>query len=125
MEAMDEIIRHPFTSRRVSFQSRRMEELGGEVAAENTPCGTVEGGADIMLVTSDDFGSFHDGETVGEDGAVLNQSMVRNRVASYENGRSVTKVKGNNRAVFGMVMAKNGFKLGKRLEKPYGIAYKR
>lgn len=121
---MNENIQRPFTRTRMSFQTRRMEKLRREVTAEGTPCGAVEGSADIMLVTSNDFDCFHDGETIGEDGAVLDQSMVRNRVAGYENGRGVTKVKGHNWAIFGMVMAKGGFKLRQRFEKPNGIAYK-
>lgn len=124
-EAMEEIIQDPFARSGVSLQARWMEELGGEIAAEDAPGGAVEGGADVVLVASDDFDSLHDREAVCEDSAVLNQGLVSGSVAGDENGRSVAEVEGDYWTVFGMVMAEGGFQLGKWLEEPYGVANKR
>ena len=51
--------------------SRRVEDLGGEVAAEDAPGWAVEGGADVMLITGENFGDGESFRAVGESGAVL------------------------------------------------------
>lgn len=48
-----------------------MEDLGSEIAAEETPEWAVRGGADVVLVGSDDLAQGRCRWTVGEEGTVL------------------------------------------------------
>lgn len=53
-----------------------MENLGGEVAAEDAPCWAVSGGADVMLVAVEKLANRWGFGTVGEKGTVLNEGFV-------------------------------------------------
>lgn len=49
-EAIDEDVQDPLAGRSVRLDSRWVEDFRGDVTAEETPCGAVRGGADVMLV---------------------------------------------------------------------------
>ena len=55
-KAIKKNIQNPLTSTSVGFDSGRMEDLGSEIAAEETPEWTVRGGVDVVLVAGGDFG---------------------------------------------------------------------
>lgn len=65
----------------------RVENLGGEVAAEEPPRGAVRSRADITLITRHNSTGGRGFGSVGEDGAVLNQSLVSETVAGDKDGR--------------------------------------
>ena len=68
---MEEDVKDPFAGSRVGLDSRRVEDFGSEVAAEETPGGAIGRGGDVVLVAVDDLiGGEGDG-AIGEDGAGL------------------------------------------------------
>lgn len=66
----------PSAGARIGLDPRRVEDFGGQVAAEETPFGAIGGGTDVMLVTGDYLIGEEGWRAVGEDGAVLYQSFV-------------------------------------------------
>lgn len=63
-------LENPATSVGVRSHARRMKNLRGEIAAEDTPRGTVRSRADGVLVTGDDLAGWNRRGPIGEDGAV-------------------------------------------------------
>ena len=51
-EKVDENVKNPFKGLVIGFDAGRVEDLGGEVAAEEAPCGLVDGGVDVLLVVN-------------------------------------------------------------------------
>jgi hypothetical protein len=49
-KAVEEDVQDPFASASVGLDARGVEDLGGEVAAEDAPRGAVERGANVVLV---------------------------------------------------------------------------
>jgi hypothetical protein len=60
----------------VGLDTRRVEDLGGEVAAEDAPRRAVERGANVVLVAIKDLGGERGRWTVGEYGAILDEGFV-------------------------------------------------
>lgn len=87
-EAIDEHIQNPFTDTRKGFDPGRVKNLGGEITAEDAPRGTVEGGANVMLITVHDLSGGEGVGAVREDDAVLNKSVVGKRSIGYKYGRT-------------------------------------
>lgn len=89
-----------------------MKHLGGEVTTESTPCWSIKSGADVVLVAGHEFVSGKCFWTIRENGGVLNESVVGQSTIGYENGRSRTDIKIDDRTMFGMERFKKRFELG-------------
>ncbi|KAM2921449.1 hypothetical protein COP2_043184 [Malus domestica] len=75
-EAIDEDVENPFAGVAVGFDAGRVEDFGGEVAAEEAPNGTVDGGADVVLVAAHVLVGGQGRWAVSEYGAVLDEGLV-------------------------------------------------
>lgn len=75
-KAVHKDVQDPLARSSVGLESRRVEDLGGEVAAEDAPRGAVESGADVVLVAVKDLGGEEGGGAVGKYGAVLDEGFV-------------------------------------------------
>ncbi|GMN44138.1 hypothetical protein TIFTF001_013336 [Ficus carica] len=111
VEAIEEELEDPAAGAGEGLDAGRVEDLGGEVAAEETPGGAVGGGADVVLVAGGDAVGGEGGGTGGEDGAVLDQGLVGERVVGDENGGAVEDAEGDDGAVLGVEVAKDGLHL--------------
>ena len=60
----------------VGFHTRGMEDLCGEITAEDSPRCAVRSRGDVMLVAADDFPCGKRRGSVSKDGAVLDQGLV-------------------------------------------------
>lgn len=106
-----ENIQNPFPSMRVSSDSRRVEDLGGEIPAQGTPCGAVRGGTYIMLIAGDDLASWELSRAIGEHCTVLNQSTVGDMAISDEDGWPGNDTERDNGSVLGMERFEKRFEL--------------
>lgn len=95
-----------------------MKHLGGEVTTEGPPGGTIRSGTDIMLVTGDKFSGGECFGTIGEDGGVMNESMVGDITVGDENGGSRTDSESDDGTVFVVEGFEIRFELGEGFPEP-------
>lgn len=96
----------PATGVGVEFQARGVEDFGDEVTAEEIPIGAMEGGEDGDVVTVEDLGGGGGRGTVGEGGAVVDESLVGEGVAGDEDDRARAEVEGEDGTVVKMESVK-------------------
>ncbi len=77
-----------------------MEDLGGEVAAEEPPVRAVGSRADVMLVTAYNGVRREGRRAVGENGAVLDQGLVGEGVVGDEDGGARADLEGYDWSIF-------------------------
>ncbi|KAG5559079.1 hypothetical protein RHGRI_008857 [Rhododendron griersonianum] len=86
--------------RGVGFDAGGVEDLRGQVAAEETPGGSVGGGADTVLVAGGDLAGGEGLGAVGKDGAILDEGLVGQGGGADEDGRAGPDTEGEDWAVF-------------------------
>ncbi|KAK3015742.1 hypothetical protein RJ639_007869 [Escallonia herrerae] len=124
-EAVDEYMEDPAAGMGVGLDPGRMEDLGGEVTAEEAPGGAVGGGADVALVAVEDSGGGGGPGTVGEDGAVLDEGTVGDGVAGNKDGRARANRKSDEGAVLEPETPEDLFILPQGPAQPNQVAYER
>lgn len=88
-----------------------MEDFGGEVAAEKAPGWAVEGGADAVLITAENFGDGEGLKAVGENSTLLDQCLVGDGIGGDEYDRTRAEMDGKDWAILGMQVPENRFQL--------------
>lgn len=88
-----------------------VEHLGGEIAAEQAPCGAVEGGGYAVLITVGDLTGGERLGAVGEDGAVLDQGFVGEGSIGYIHGRTGADRESDDGTMLGVKASENGLEL--------------
>ncbi|KAK3042466.1 hypothetical protein RJ639_000190 [Escallonia herrerae] len=124
-EAVDEYMEDPAAGLGVGLDPRRMEDLGGEVAAEEAPGGAVGGGAYVALVAVKDPVGGRGPRTVGEDGAVLDEGTVGDSVAGNKDGRARANPKSDEGTVLEPETPEDVFNLRQGPAQPNQVAYER
>ena len=79
---------HALSRMSIASHPRRVEDLGGEVAAENSPGRAVEGGADGMLITAENFADGEGLSAISENSALLDQGLVGEGIGGDEYDRA-------------------------------------
>lgn len=110
-KAVDKDVQDPLARARVGLDARRVEDLGGEVAAEDAPRGAVERGADAMLVAGDDLIDEAGWGPVSEYGAVLDEGFVGQASVRHEDGRARADAERDNGPVPGVEVADDWLEL--------------
>lgn len=108
-EIFAEICENPSPGFRIGSDPRRVENLRGEIATEEAPGRAVGGGADVAVVAIEEPSHRRRDRAVGEDGAVLDESLVRERVAGDEYGRDGADSESEDWAVLGSEVPENEF----------------
>ena len=85
-----------------------MEDFRGKVSAKQPPSWSVEGRADVMLITRDNFADRKCWRAVCKDSSVLDKGLIGKRVSSDEDCRARAYSESDDMAVFGTQVAKNG-----------------
>lgn len=86
----------------VAAHTRRVEDLGGEVAAENVPGRAIEGGTDGMLISAENSVDGSGLWAISENSSLLDQGLVSKRLGGDEYDRAGADMNGEDRAVLGM-----------------------
>jgi hypothetical protein len=115
-------VQDPLARTRVGLDARRVEDLGGEVAAEDAPRGAVGGRADVVLVAGDDLTDGEGWGAVGEYGAVLDEGFVGEATVGHEDGRARADVEGDYGPVGGVEVADDWLELGEGPAEPLDSA---
>lgn len=100
-KSINKNIQNPLTSTAVGFDTRRMEDLGSKITAEETPEWAVRSGVDVVLVTGSNLGDGWSRRTVGEESAIEDESIVGDRTVGDEDGRAGADGEGDDGTVFG------------------------
>ena len=95
-----------------------VEHLGGEVAAEGAPRGTVGGGADVVLVAGYDFADGEGFGAVGEEGAVLDEGLVGQGAVGDKDGAVGADAESDDGAVFGVEGSEDWLEFGEGFSEP-------
>lgn len=124
-EALHEDREHPAAGGGVTPDAGGVEDLLGEVPAEEAPRGTVRGGADRFAGGVEERASRRGSGAVGEDGAVLDEGLVGDGVTGDEDKGAVGDFDGDERAVAGFEAAEDLLDFGYGLAQPYEVADER
>ena len=106
-KAVEEDVQDPVASARVGLDSRGVEDLGGEIAAKESPRGAEKGSVDVVLVSGDDLVDEEGGWAVGEDGAVLDEGLVGQGVVGDKDSGAGADAEGDDGSVLGVEFAEN------------------
>lgn len=117
-KAIQKNIQNPLASRGIRAKTGRMEDLGSDIAAEESPEWAVRGGVDAVLVAGEDFGQGRRRWAVGEERAVLVEGFVGNSAVGDEDGFARAYADGDDGAVFGDGVAEVRFHLERRFAEP-------
>ena len=98
----DQNLQHPLSCVGVASHPGRVENLGHEVAAEETPGRAIGARTDVSLVTIHDSTGRTRLRTVGENGSVLHQGLVGEGVLGDEDGRARADSESEDWAVLGV-----------------------
>ncbi|URE21123.1 hypothetical protein MUK42_11134, partial [Musa troglodytarum] len=85
-EVLDENTEDPRTGASVELDAGVMEDLRGEVAAEEAPDGAIGGGGDVVLAHAEEADGRQRGGSVGEGSAVLDERLVGDGAVRDEDG---------------------------------------
>lgn len=88
-----------------------MEDLGGEVAAEEAPSRAIDRGADVMLITAKNSVGGQGLGAISENGTILDQGPVGEGVGGDEDGRTRADLEGDNGSILGVEVSEDWFKL--------------
>lgn len=120
-KAIKKNIQNPLTSATVGFNPRRMEDLGGEIPAEEAPERAVRSSIDVVLVAGGDFADRKRRWTIGEEGAVEDEGFVGNGTVDDEDGGASADGEGDDGAIFGDGVAEERFDLERGFAEPLEI----
>ncbi|GFS29734.1 cytochrome P450, family 89, subfamily A, polypeptide 3 [Actinidia rufa] len=120
-KAIDEDAQHPASGARVRFDPRGMEDLGGEVTAEDAPHGAICGGINVVLVAVYDLASRQVLWAVREYSTVLDEGLVGHLMAGHEYSRTRPYAEGDDGAVLIPQILEDGFHL-RGLAQPQQVA---
>ena len=98
----DQNLQHPLPCVGVASHPGRVENLGREIAAEETPGRAIGARIDVSLVTAHDSTGRKRRRTVGENGSVLHQGLVGEGVLGDEDGRARADSESEDWAVLGV-----------------------
>ena len=118
LKATEKNIQNPLASLAVESDTRRMEDVGSEIATEEAPEWTVRGRANVVLVGRDDLAQGRCRRTVGEESAVFKKSFMSNGAVGNEDDGVIANGEGDDRAIFGDETAKKRFNLERGSAEP-------
>lgn len=121
-QTIQENFKNPFAGVLVGFHTRGVEDLCGEITAEEPPRCAVRSGADVMLVAADDFVCGKRAWSVSKDGAVLDQGLVGQRAIGDKDSRARADIERDDGAKLGVKVSEDWFDFGERFEKPLKVA---
>lgn len=101
-DAIPKNLKNPLASMSIRFNTRRVEDFGGEIPPEKPPCRTIESRTDVMLIAADDFTDGKSWWTVCEEGTTLNQGLVSEGMISDEDSRTRTHIECDDWAELGV-----------------------
>nr|GMD86102.1 hypothetical protein C4D60_Mb07t22100 [Ipomoea batatas]GME19243.1 hypothetical protein C4D60_Mb07t22100 [Ipomoea batatas] len=108
-EFSDKNSENPSPGVRVRLNPRRVENLRRKIPAQEAPGRAVGGGADIPLITTEQPNHRRRPRPVGKHGAVLDKSLMSERVVGDEYLRASAGSEGDERTVLGFQVPENGF----------------
>nr|GMD86100.1 hypothetical protein C4D60_Mb07t22100 [Ipomoea batatas] len=109
LEFSDKNSENPLPGVRVRLNPGRVENLRRKIPAQEAPGRAVGGGADITLITTEQPNHRRRPRPVRENGAVLDKSLMSERMVGDEYLRASAGSEGDDRTVLGFQVPENGF----------------